>query len=61
MNTYPALTISLLDRLTNRELQSHYLNHLDRTSEVASLLTQITDPDLVLIIVNSSDRKSSLQ
>jgi HEAT repeat protein len=47
-----ALTISLLDRLTNRELQSNYLNHLDRTSEVASLLTQITDPDLALRIVN---------
>ncbi len=52
MNTYPALTISLLDRLTNRELQSNYLNHLDRTSEVASVLTQITDPDLALRIVN---------
>jgi HEAT repeat protein len=52
MNTYPALTISLLDRLTNRELQSNYLNHLDRTSEVASLLTHITDPDLALRIVN---------
>ncbi len=52
MNTYPALTISLLDRLTNRELQSNYLNHLDRTSEIANLLTQITDPDLALRIVN---------
>jgi HEAT repeat protein len=52
MNTYPALTISLLDRLTNRELQSNYLNHLDRTSEIASLLTQITDSDLALRIVN---------
>jgi HEAT repeat protein len=52
MNIYPALTISLLDRLTNRELQSNYLNHLDRTSEIASLLTQITDPDLALRIVN---------
>ncbi len=52
MNTYPALTISLLSQLTNRELQSNYLNHLDRTSEVASLLTQITDPDLALRIVN---------
>ncbi len=60
MNTYPALTISLLDRLTNRELQSNYLNHLvggaspleNRTAEVASLLTQITDPDLTLRIVN---------
>jgi HEAT repeat protein len=52
MNTYPALTISLLSQLTNRELQANYLNHLDRTSEVASLLTQITDPDLALRIVN---------
>jgi HEAT repeat protein len=52
MNTYPALTISLLSQLTNRELQFNYLNHLDRTSEVASLLTEITDPDLALRIVN---------
>ncbi len=52
MNTYPALTISLLSQLTNRELQSNYLNHLDRTAEIASLLTQITDPDLALRIVN---------
>jgi HEAT repeat protein len=52
MNTYPALTISLLSQLTNRELQANYLNHLDRTSEVASLLTEITDPDLALRIVN---------
>jgi HEAT repeat protein len=52
MNTYPTLTILLLSQLTNRELQFNYLNHLDRTSEVASLLTQITDPDLALRIVN---------
>ena len=52
MNTYPTLTISLLDRLTDRELQSNYLNHLDRTSEIATLLTQITDKDLALRIVN---------
>lgn len=52
MNAYPTLTISLLDRLTDRELQSHYLNHLDRTAEIASLLTQITDKDLALRIVN---------
>jgi HEAT repeat protein len=52
MNTHPALTISLLDRLVDRELQSNYLNHLDRTSEIASLLTQITDKDLALRIVN---------
>jgi hypothetical protein len=60
MNTYPALTISLLSQLTNRELQSHYLNHLvggaspfeNLTSEIATLLTQITDPDLALRIIN---------
>jgi HEAT repeats len=52
MNTNPALTISLLSQLTNRELQFNYLNHLNRTSEVASLLKQITDPDLALRIVN---------
>jgi HEAT repeat protein len=52
MNIYPALTISLLSQLTDRELQSNYLNHLDRTSEIASLLTQITDKELALRIVN---------
>jgi HEAT repeat protein len=52
MNTNPALTISLLGQLTNRELQFNYLNHLNRTAEVANLLTQITDPDLALRIVN---------
>jgi HEAT repeat protein len=52
MNIYPALTISLLSQLTDRELQSNYLNHLDRTAEIASLLTQITDTDLALRIVN---------
>jgi HEAT repeat protein len=52
MNIYPPLTISLLDRLTDRELQSNYLNHLDRTAEIATLLTQITDKDLALRIVN---------
>jgi HEAT repeat protein len=52
MNIYPVLTISLLSQLTDRELQSNYLNHLDRTSEIASLLTQIADKDLALRIVN---------
>jgi HEAT repeat protein len=52
MNTNPCLTISLLSQLTNRELQSNYLNHLDRTAEIASLLAQITDRDLALRIVN---------
>lgn len=52
MNIYPALTISLLSQLTDRELQSNYLNHLDRTSEIATLLTQITDKDLALRVIN---------
>jgi HEAT repeat protein len=52
MNIYPALSISLLSQLTNRELQSNYLNHLDRTAEIASLLTQIADKDSALGIVN---------
>jgi HEAT repeat protein len=52
MNIYPALTISLLSQLTDRELQSNYLNHLDRAAEIASLLAQITDTDLALRIVN---------
>jgi HEAT repeat protein len=52
MNIYPALTISLLSQLTDRELQSNYLNHLNRTVEIANLLTQITDKDLALRIVN---------
>jgi HEAT repeat protein len=52
MTIYPPLTISLLSQLKDRELQSNYLNHLDRTSEIASLLAQITDKDLALRIVN---------
>jgi HEAT repeat protein len=52
MNTNPCLTVSLLSQLTNQELQSNYLNHLDRTPEIASLLAQITDKDLALRIVN---------
>ncbi len=52
MKIYPALTISLLSQLTDRELQSNYLNHLDRTTEIATLLTQIADQDLALRIVN---------
>ena len=43
MNIDPPLTISLLSQLRDRELQSNYLNHLDRTAEIATLLTQITD------------------
>ena len=52
MKIYPALTISLISQLTDLELQSNCLNHLDRTSEIASLLTQIIDKDLALRIVN---------
>ncbi len=52
MTIYPPLTISLLSQLTDRELQSNYLNYLDRTTEIATLLTQITDPDVALRIVN---------
>jgi uncharacterized membrane protein YwaF len=52
MTTNPAFTISLLSQLTNRELQSNYLNYLDRTPEIASILAQITDKDLALRIVN---------
>jgi HEAT repeat protein len=52
MNTYPTLTILLLSQLTDCELQSNYLNHLVQTVEIANLLTQVTDPDLALRIVN---------
>jgi HEAT repeat protein len=52
MTTYPALTISLLSQLTNQELQSNYLNHLNLTTEITSLLSQMTDKDLALRIVN---------
>jgi HEAT repeat protein len=52
MTIYPPLTVSLLSQLTDRELQSNYLNHLDRTAEIATLLTQMTDRDLALRIVN---------
>jgi HEAT repeat protein len=51
-NKYPPLTIPLLTQLTDKELQSHYLNHVDRTVEIVSLLTQITDQDLVSKIFN---------
>ena len=52
MTSNPPLTVSILSQLTDRELQSNYLNHLDRTAEIATLLTQITDKDLALRIVN---------
>jgi HEAT repeat protein len=51
MTIYPDLTISLLSQLTDRQLQSNYLNHLDRTAEIVNLLTHITDRDLALKIV----------
>lgn len=50
--TYPSLTISLLNQLSDLELQTNYLNHVDRTSEIASLLTTIRDRDLALRIIN---------
>jgi HEAT repeat protein len=50
--TYPVLTIPLLNQLTDRELQFNYLNHLERTPEIASLLTQIIDGDLALRIIS---------
>lgn len=60
MTRHPLLSISLLSQLTDRDIQCHYLNHLvgeaspleNRTSEIADLLTQITDRDLALRIVN---------
>jgi HEAT repeat protein len=51
MNSYTPLTISLLPQISDRDLQSNYLNHLDRTDEVASLLAQIEDKDLALRII----------
>jgi HEAT repeat protein len=52
MNTCPPLTISLLAQISDRELQFNYLNHVDRTDEVAGLLAQIEDKDLALRIIN---------
>jgi HEAT repeat protein len=52
MTIYPDLTVSLLSQLTDRELQSNYLNHLARTDKIATLLTQIDERDLVLRIIN---------
>jgi HEAT repeat protein len=52
MNNYQPLTISLLAQISDRDLQSNYLNHVDRTDEVANLLTQIEDKDLALRIIN---------
>jgi HEAT repeat protein len=52
MTNFPPLTISLLAQISDRELQSNYLDHVDRTDEVASLLAQIEDKDLALRIIN---------
>jgi HEAT repeat protein len=52
MNTCPPLTLALLQELSDRALQSDYLNHLDRTAEVASLLSQVQDQALALRIIN---------
>jgi HEAT repeat protein len=50
--SYAPLTISLLARLSDHELQSNYLNQVDRTPEIAGLLSQIEDKDLALKIIN---------
>jgi hypothetical protein len=52
MTFSPPLTISLFNQLSDRELQANYLNHVDRTSEIASVLATITDRDLALRIIN---------
>jgi hypothetical protein len=52
MNICPPLTLALVQELSDRALQSDYLNHLDRTAEIASLLGQIEDQDLALRIIN---------
>jgi hypothetical protein len=46
MNIYLPLSASLLSQINDLELQSNYLNHLDRTAEIANLLNEITDRDL---------------
>jgi hypothetical protein len=52
MTLSPPLTISLINQLSDRELQTNYLNHVDRTSEIASVLATITDRDLIFRIIN---------
>jgi HEAT repeat protein len=52
MEKYPSLTLSRLSQSTDRELQTNYLNRLDRTDEIASLLSQIIDRDLALHIID---------
>jgi HEAT repeat protein len=52
MNNFPPLTISLLAQISDRELQSNYLNHVDQTDEVASLLAQVEDKNSALRIIN---------
>jgi hypothetical protein len=52
MNICPPLTLALVQELSDRALQSDYLNHLDRTAEVTSLLNQVQDRALALRIIN---------
>jgi HEAT repeat protein len=52
MEQHPPLTLALFSRLTDRELQTNYLNHLDRTDEIATILARITDGDLALHIID---------
>jgi HEAT repeat protein len=52
MTNFPPLTISLLAQISDRDLQSNYLNHVDRTDEVTSLFAQIEDKNLALRIIN---------
>jgi HEAT repeat protein len=52
MTNFPPLTVSLLAQISDRELQSNYLNHVDQTDEVASLLAQVEDKNSALRIIN---------
>jgi hypothetical protein len=37
MNKSIPLTLGILSQLPDRELQTNYLNHLDRTGEIATI------------------------
>jgi HEAT repeat protein len=52
MNLYPQLTIDRLLQLDDLDLQTDYLNHIDRTPEIAGLLAAIDDRQLALRVVN---------
>jgi hypothetical protein len=52
MEKYLPLTLSLLSQSTDRELQTNYLNHLDRTDEIAAFISQIIDRDLALHLID---------